>query len=271
MRCVSTANKAMDLYSHLDAVTNAIGCHSAWLRSNECALSFHSYTFRKSGGAMFSEVELPLRILRIIFTFLPILVTILLTISCCFSISSRGLDLRLAVDTQAQAMLNELESHGTAPLSTFGRGFFMLDLLLMPIDLGGDVFSAFTFVATGHVWFGIVQGLIRGVRGHVVGHRRELASARQFELRANTLTDGLYDLVNAKTVEGTLSSFLLAYALMWTIDSPFAALVTGVKWLLSLRSLTNGCYILFQLVPSDTLTTPFLPGLIWGKNHVETE
>lgn len=61
MRCVSSANKALYLYYHLDAVANAVGCHSAWLRSNECALSFHSYTYDfESGGAMFETVGSPL-------------------------------------------------------------------------------------------------------------------------------------------------------------------------------------------------------------------
>lgn len=193
----------------------------------------------------------------------------------CFSIPQSDVDLRLAVDAEVRDLQEELDSQGTSTMSNLGRALLRLDLILVFMDFAGDMLSVWTFASTHHPWFGVFQALII-LRSVPAIWRLQLEEGIVNEVRlsleANTLTDSLYDLLlQEKTVEGTLTTLLMTYVVTFTIDSPFAFNLSLAKWALSLRSLTNGCFIHFHLAQGDAKTDAFLVRLPLGKTTKDTE
>ncbi|CAK9087988.1 unnamed protein product [Durusdinium trenchii] len=163
-----------------------------WIIGNMCPLIVYGTKMFLIHGSVLFVQPYTFGILCAILTS-PFFATILLVlISCCFPAVPCDVEFRLAVDAEARRMQEELNEAGTAPLSMLGRGLLRLDLMLMFVDFAGDIFSVFSFVAKGHVWFGIFLGLIvlRSVVDIVKLQRQTgLLKEVQMSLRANTLTN----------------------------------------------------------------------------------
>ncbi|CAK9099090.1 unnamed protein product [Durusdinium trenchii] len=256
------------------------GClqSSQLLRASQC---LNVPKFRESSKFLGDVGAIVFEIVGYTVSLSPALAVVLLMISCCVSRTRNDVDVavRVAVDDEVQRLQEELEKNKTAQLSTFAYVLLRVDLVLVSMDMFGDILAVFTWISTGHVWFGIFQILVilRSVPGIVLLQREQgLVKEVRDSLKANTLTDGLYNLMlQEKTIEGVLTSLLLAYGLMHTFDSQLAFYVTTAKWALSLRSVTNGCFIQFHLAPGDAQTRLFLATLpawpLGRRYHLDTE
>ena len=200
---------------------------------------------------------------------------LLVLILCCFPTASGDVELRLAVDAEVRRMQEELNDTGTAAISMFGRGLLWLKLMFVFVDFAGDIFSVVTFVAKGHVWFGVFLALIV-LRSFVdlVKLQREtgLVKEVQLSLRANTLTNRLCDVLRAeKTVEGTLSSVLLVYGMFHNFNSPVLFAVTLVKYVLSVFSVAQGSFIVFHLASGESERASLLSAIPLGRRAMDSE
>ncbi|CAK9098389.1 unnamed protein product [Durusdinium trenchii] len=250
---------------------------SPLLDSNYCETATRVFQIGQIPSLGISAFSLTLNIVNLS----PVLAVVLLMISCCVSRTRNDVDVavRVAVDDEVQRLQEELEKNKTAQLSTFAYVLLRVDLVLVSMDMFGDIVAVFTWISTGHVWFGIFQILVilRGVPSIVLLQREQgLVKEVRDSLKANTLTDGLYNLMlQEKTIEGVLTSLLLAYGTMHTFDSDLAFSLVMAKWALSIRSVTNGCFIQFHLAPCDVQTRPFLDTLpswpLGRRYHVDTE
>ena len=250
---------------------------SPLLDSNYCETATRVFQIGQIPSLGISAFSLTLNIVNLS----PVLAVVLLMISCCVSRTRNDVDVavRVAVDDEVQRLQEELEKNKTAQLSTFAYVLLRVDLVLVSMDMFGDIVAVFTWISTGHVWFGIFQILVilRGVPSIVLLQREQgLVKEVRDSLKANTLTDGLYNLMlQEKTIEGVLTSLLLAYGTMHTFDSDLAFSLVMAKWALSIRSVTNGCFIQFHPAPCDVQTRPFLDTLpswpLGRRYHVDTE
>ena len=176
-----------------------------------------------------------------------------LAFSCCTRIAPWAVpfdpDLHERVQAEEKRVYEELMT-GSLEASRIDRFCIFLEVAFILLDVVTDLQMIWIYYSHHHYIFAAIQGLLV-LRSFVEQLRYNLfaffTEARD-SVRLNLRTDALMCILQSeKTGEATLSFLLQTYACFYLLSDVSTYWTTAVSLMISVRGITKGCYIHFDL------------------------
>ena len=237
---------------------------SPWWLSRQCLVRAIDQATRRSARLAYAEMELeyqiadPLFVAQVFIVFMVAVVPLLWIVSsilfwCCTGQLPWAVpfdpDLHERVQAEEKRVYEELMT-GSLEASRIDRFCIFLEVAFIALDVVTDLQMIWIYYSHHHYIFAAIQGLLV-LRSFVEQLRYNLfaffTEARD-SVRLNLRTDALTCILQSeKTGEATLSFILQMYACFYTLSDVTTYWTTAVSLVLSVRGITKGCYIHFDL------------------------